>query len=924
MLELRCCLIIIIICTSIANCSTVSVRNSVLARRQDDLFNFPKSEPLSDSLTGIDDFVTERLPKAVLPKRYLVSLDPAITPSVEAFQQHLDSLNVPHRVVLDLTSIVPDVFYGVSVELDRDEDSALLEQSTQILKFNPVMKVTPIDTLARKIVDPSVEQVDGAYPPHVQANITELHQMGIYGEGVKVALIDSGIDCKHPALGNGFGEGFKIGFGRDFVPNSKAKDPCTPCATHGTHVAGIVAANDVGFGFTGVAPNATLGMYLFGCGDHTDTSNDVILAAILQAHKDGADIISASLGGSGGWGTGEVILDAVNKLVKKKGAIVLFAAGNEGSEGLFNGASPASSENSISIGSVDSSAMVAGTFVASTSKNLTYFATSRFSEGQTFPVFMTPNSDTTEEDACKPFPADTPDLSKYMVVIKRGTCLFSEKVKNAKAKGAKRILFYMNSTSTITLSNSISNVTIAVTANVDGDYIFQEHKKDPENFKLSFPKTRHYYSPSQEGGFMSNFSQYGPSFDMLSPQPAVSGVGGNVISTYPVAEGSYASLSGTSMATPQLAGIVALVLSVRGKNFTGEMIRNRLSSSTKILAASNSDPQIQSVVHQGGGLINAYCAVLKNTTLSTSDLSLGDSKSFKTEHEFTIINEGGSTVNYNTRHISASTVTTFPAHSSTHRPSEKVTLTPEKLVEAAISPESFSLEPGSAQVIKVIFTEPEENSDTLPVYSGFINLVSDLECEEHNLPYFGVAGSLKAQPILDQGKNKNKTASYPYLSLKKNPKTEKKDIIINSESESPFLWDLNKHNSTLLRYRTLFGTPLVRVDVFNGNETQSSNENDNSNWERSFKGIPLIGMVPDSNSTHVSRSAADDEFLENWNGTIVTSKVKKPTLLPSGNYKLLLRALRVTGEKTRDDDYDFWISPAIQLQRRGEELKGSV
>ncbi|WAR58539.1 hypothetical protein PtB15_5B773 [Puccinia triticina] len=77
------------------------------------------------------------------------------------------------------------------------------------------------------------------YPPHIQTRISKLHEMGIYGQGVKVALIDDGIDCAHPAFGSGFGLGFKIGFGKSFVnddgdgigkaTSGASHSPCTPC-----------------------------------------------------------------------------------------------------------------------------------------------------------------------------------------------------------------------------------------------------------------------------------------------------------------------------------------------------------------------------------------------------------------------------------------------------------------------------------------------------------------------------------------------------------------------------------------------------------------------------------------------------------------------------------------------------------------------
>src|SRR3989338_3316842 len=81
-------------------------------------------------------------------------------------------------------------------------------------------------------------------------------ELGVRGSGVRVAIIDTGIDYKHPYLGGGFGPGYKVIGGYDFI--NKDNDPMDD-NSHGTHVAGIVAANAPTY--TGVAPEASLLAY---------------------------------------------------------------------------------------------------------------------------------------------------------------------------------------------------------------------------------------------------------------------------------------------------------------------------------------------------------------------------------------------------------------------------------------------------------------------------------------------------------------------------------------------------------------------------------------------------------------------------------------------------------------------------------------
>ena len=74
--------------------------------------------------------------------------------------------------------------------------------------------------------------------PHKMAKVDELHAKGIKGKGIKIAIIDSGVDYRHPALGGGFGPGYKIAFGYDFI--EKKPSPLVTCVDggHGTHVSG--------------------------------------------------------------------------------------------------------------------------------------------------------------------------------------------------------------------------------------------------------------------------------------------------------------------------------------------------------------------------------------------------------------------------------------------------------------------------------------------------------------------------------------------------------------------------------------------------------------------------------------------------------------------------------------------------------------
>lgn len=115
------------------------------------------------------------------------------------------------------------------------------------------------------------------------------------------------IDYTLPALGGCFGPGCKVAFGYDLVGNDYTgsntpvpKPDPLDCAGHGTHVAGIIAASNDPY-VLGVAPNVTLGIYkVFGC-PAASAANDVLIAAFIQAHNHGVDLITSSIGGANGW-----------------------------------------------------------------------------------------------------------------------------------------------------------------------------------------------------------------------------------------------------------------------------------------------------------------------------------------------------------------------------------------------------------------------------------------------------------------------------------------------------------------------------------------------------------------------------------------------------------------------------------------------
>lgn len=176
------------------------------------------------------------------------------------------------------------------------------------------------------------------------------------GSGIKVGIIDSGIDYTHPDLGGGTSfPTSRVTKGRDYVDNDS--DPRDGYG-HGTHVAGIVGAdgNPKLGGAYGVAPKVTFGAYrVFNNSGDANTAD--ITKAIDQAYLDGMNVVNLSLGATSvSWPneTSYPLTQAAATLVKR-GVVVVASAGNS-SRGLFTAGSPAVAPGVIAVAATNAAA----------------------------------------------------------------------------------------------------------------------------------------------------------------------------------------------------------------------------------------------------------------------------------------------------------------------------------------------------------------------------------------------------------------------------------------------------------------------------------------------------------------------------------------------------------------------------------------
>src|SRR5215471_899446 len=354
------------------------------------------------------------------------------------------------RLNYTLRHTYESLFHGFSVKI-APSDLGKLSRIPGVQRIYPVGKVDMNQALPANTPD----QQD--WLTMTGADYSQ-NQLGLNGNLIRVAVIDTGIDYKHPDLGGCFGPGCRVSMGYDLVGDAYngANDPVPDpdpmdCAGHGTHVSGIIGANGHGQAghVTGVAPGVTFHVYrVFGCTG--STSDDNVLAALEMALSDGTDIVSMSLGADyADWA--EYPTAAASDRLVRKGIVVVAAAGNKGSDGgTYATGAPSTGKKVISVASYENLTARLPTFTVSPdNKAITYIAAEGGGPGSTPPtsgtfVMARTGTTTTANDACNPLVGD--NFTNQVVLIRRGTCSFDAKAFNAQGAGAAGVVIYNNTT----------------------------------------------------------------------------------------------------------------------------------------------------------------------------------------------------------------------------------------------------------------------------------------------------------------------------------------------------------------------------------------------------------------------------------------------------------------------------------------------
>lgn len=187
------------------------------------------------------------------------------------------------------------------------------------------------------------DKIDYMIPKSIQlTNVKTMWDIGYYGKDIHVAVLDTGCDVNHKCLND------RIVETKNFIDNS---EDVTDKNGHGTHVAGIIAANRSKEGMTGIAPEVSLHIYKV-LSDNGNGSYDAIIKGLEQAIVQKVDIINMSLGGTE---ANEKMHELINKAIAN-GICVVCASGNEanGDNGIVDEISyPGFWREVIEVGSIE-------------------------------------------------------------------------------------------------------------------------------------------------------------------------------------------------------------------------------------------------------------------------------------------------------------------------------------------------------------------------------------------------------------------------------------------------------------------------------------------------------------------------------------------------------------------------------------------
>jgi minor extracellular serine protease Vpr len=774
--------------------------------------------------------------------------------------------------------VYDNLFNGLSISVPTS-------QVGKIKSLNSVKAIYPVESISLPPTQANPSPDLATAIAQTQADIAQ-NSLGLTGAGVRVAIMDTGIDYDNPDLGGCFGPGCRVEIGYDFVGDAYNNDSTaasfnpvpTPdlypddCAGHGSHVTGIVGANGA---VKGVAPGVTFGAYrVFGC--QGSTSSDIMVAAMERIAQDGADVLNMSIGSSFVWPQYPTA-QAANRLVDK-GIVVVASIGNSGANGLYAGGAPGLGEKVIGVASFDNTHIQALSFTLSPDNlPVGYFQATAAPTAPTSGTFTLARTGTTTSaaDACTALPAGS--LAGKWVLIRRGTCSFNIKSINAQNAGAAGVILYNN-------VPGIQNITVVGPPQVLIPVVSVSQANGAViNNRIAAGATTLTWTntltsePNTTANQISAFSSYGLS-PTLDVKPDIGAPGGFIYSTYPLELGGHAILSGTSMASPHTAGAVALLLQAH-PGLTPDQVRTALQNTADPRAwwGAPTGPFLDNVHRQGAGMLRIVDAVQATASVTPSKLALGESEFGPATRTLTIKNDGASTVTFTLSHRSA--LATGPN-----------TFTPAFFngpSTVTFSAPTVTVPAGGIATVDVTIA-PNTGLADRSLYGGYIVLTPNAG-QELNVPFAGFKGDYQGFQVMTPTAN-----GFPWLA----------QIVGTSYNNRPAGATYTLQGDDVPFLLVHFDHQLAKfyVEIRNASNGQPVH--------------PVFYYA--IKEEFLPRNATSTGFFAfAWDGTRLHSNGNKNKVkeVPNGQYILVIKALKALGDENNPAHWETFTSPVVTLAR---------
>jgi hypothetical protein len=452
------------------------------------------------------------------------------------------------------------------------------------------------------------------------------------------------------------------------------------------------------------------------------------------------------------------------------------------------------------------------------------------------------------------------DPTGKAALITRGACSFSDKATNAINAGATSVIIHNSSPGVFngTLGSPIDGTTPVVGISLE-DGLFMIAQAAPASLMTWTDQSTS--APSPTGGLISSFSSYGLAAD-LSLKPDIGAPGGSIYSTYPLELGGYATLGGTSMASPHVAGAAALLLQAR-PNTPSQAVRRILQNSADpaVWSLNPGTGYYDSVHRQGAGLLDIDDSILATTVIEPGKLSLGEGEAGPTVHTLTIENNGPDEVTYDLSEEwwAIQTTGTWADDLAYYGGSNSF---------LDFSPASVTVPAGGQATVDV--TVYPATAPDLGLYGGYIAFTPQGGGQEYRVPYAGISGDYQTLPVLDWN-----SFGAPLLS--------------NGPIFTMVGDDIPEFRVNLAHQARKF-----RMEVFDANSGKA--------WHRSYE-FDYFGR----NSNY------DTYFAFPWDGKTVNGR--KVNTVPDGDYIVVISVLKALGEDDNPDHWETWTSPVITIAR---------